>query len=134
MVNPRGCSPMAEPVVDAIAAALALGVYDCTDEYRLQAGCAQVLTAHGFTVDREVSLSAADRIDLLVGQIGIECKVDGSPSAVVRQVLRYLNAPQLAALVLVTGRASVGRMLPDRVTVAGRVKPIRVVETWRTSL
>lgn len=125
---------MVEVTADVIAASLSLGVYDCTDEYRLQDGCALVLAGRGFTVEREVALSAADRIDLLVGQIGIECKVDGSASAVVRQCLRYLNAPQIAALVLVTGRARVGRMLPDQVMVGGQVKPVRVVETWRTSL
>lgn len=134
MVSTRGEGPLDAVTVDAIATALALGVYDCTDEYRLQDGCAVVLAARGFAVEREVSLSRADRIDLLVGQIGIECKVDGSPSAVVRQCLRYLNVPRIAALVLVTGRASVGRLLPNRVTVAGRVKQLRVVETWRTSL
>ena len=120
--------------LDAVCAALGGGVFDCTDEYRLQAGCALLLASRGFEVHREVVLSPADRIDLLVGQIGIECKVDGSPSDVVRQCLRYLASARLAALVLVTGRARVGRMLPPSLLIAGRVKLIRVVETWKGSL
>lgn len=120
--------------LEEIVTALQAGRYDCTDEYRLQDGCAQVLTAAGYVVRREVSLSEADRIDLMVGQIGIECKVAGSPSAVVRQVIRYMQSPQVAALVLVTGRAAVGRMLRMSVTVNCQAKPVRVVETWRTSL
>ena len=121
-------------MLSGIAAALARGYYDCTDEYRLQAGCAQVLTAHGLTVEREVALSAASRIDLLVGQIGIECKVDGSPSDVVRQCLRYLLHDRIAGLVLVTARARLGRLLPPSVEIANRIKPILIVETWRSAL
>lgn len=120
--------------IDAVVAALAAYQFDCTDEYRLQAGVADALAFFGLDAEREVRLSAADRIDLLVGDIGIECKVVGSPSDVARQCLRYLHAPHVSGLVLVTGRASVGRMLPRSVVVQGVEKPIRVVETWRTSL
>lgn len=120
--------------IDAVVAALAAARFDCTDEYRLQAGCADALATFGFIAQREVRLSTADRIDLTVGTIGIECKVDGSPSEVARQCLRYLHAPQITGLVLVTGRASVGRFLPRVLVVQGVEKPLRVVETWRTSL
>ena len=36
--------------------------------------------------------------------VGIECKVAGTPSAVARQVERYLALPQIDALVLVSNR------------------------------
>jgi hypothetical protein len=120
--------------IDAIVLALAATRFDCTDEYRLQAGCADALATFGLIANREVRLSASDRIDLTVGTIGIECKVDGSPSDVARQCLRYLHSPKISGLVLVTGRASVARFLPRVLVVQGVEKPLRVVETWRSSL
>lgn len=55
---------------------------------------------------REVRLGGAGVIDVLVGDsVGIECKVDGSAAAVIRQVNRYARArPDLDGIVLVTNR------------------------------
>lgn len=54
---------------------------------------------------REVRLSARDRIDLLTAcGIGIECKVKGSPAAIVGQLLRYAESDQVKMLVLVTSK------------------------------
>ena len=58
------------------------------------------------TWDREVRLSASDRIDALVGPqgVGVEFKVDGARSAVIRQLGRYAKSERVAALLLVTTR------------------------------
>lgn len=54
---------------------------------------------------REVSLSTRDRIDVLTEcGIGIECKIKGSPSAIVSQLLRYAEHDRIKALILVTSK------------------------------
>ena len=55
---------------------------------------------------REVLLSAKDRIDFLSdgSHVGIECKVSGSRSAVLAQLVRYAEHAQVTALILVTSR------------------------------
>ena len=76
-------------------------------EEQLQAGVEWVLRRYGnFAVEREVTLVAGSRIDLLVeGAVGIECKIAGSNREVRNQLERYLQAG-LRGLVLVT---SLGR-------------------------
>jgi hypothetical protein len=54
--------------------------------------------------EREVKLNATDRIDFLVGTVGIECKVDGSKNAVASQLLRYAESDRISGLILVTIR------------------------------
>ena len=47
------------------------------------------------------------RIDFLAGAVGIECKVDGAPAAVARQVLRYCGSGMCDdGVLLVTTKAS----------------------------
>jgi RecB family endonuclease NucS len=63
----------------------------------------------GFGVQREIRLTSADRIDLLVTDpdgtpVGVEVKVTGSLIAVVRQLQRYAHSPDIDALVLATTR------------------------------
>lgn len=70
----------------------------------LQRGLADALTAAGMAVKREVRLNARDRIDLLVGTVGIEVKVAGDASRVERQLERYAQSDLVTALVLVTNR------------------------------
>jgi hypothetical protein len=98
--------------------------FDESSEDALQRGIAQVLSAAGASFTREVPLSPFDRIDFLVGQIGIECKIDGSLSALTRQLHRYAVADQVAALVVVTARARLAR-----VPISLHGKPIAVVAT-----
>lgn len=77
------------------------------DEADLQAEIAEALAAAGIAATREVPLSdGASRIDLLAWDVGIEVKIAGSTPAVRRQLARYAQCPEIAALVLVTVRAS----------------------------
>lgn len=98
-----------------------------TDEAPLQRRCGALLTAAGIPWAAEVRLSARDRIDLLggrTGRVGIECKVRGSPAAILAQLLRYAEAPEVGALVLVSTRSV---RLPD--TVGGKL--LMTVTCWQ---
>ena len=75
-----------------------------SEEEDLQEGIAAVLTAAGLDVQREVHLDERDRIDLLVGSIGIEVKVAGSAEDAFRQLARYARHPEIEHLVLVTSQ------------------------------
>lgn len=95
--------------------------YHFADERELQDGLAIVLAP--LDAQREVRFDAADRIDfLLPGGIGIEVKIDGSLSALTRQVHRYAQRDEITALIIVTSRRRLAQ-LPDAIN----GKPIRVV-------
>jgi len=66
---------------------------------------ADILRREGLVVETEVSLSATDRIDLLVEHVGIEVKVKGARRAVFAQLERYASHDRIGALVLATGAA-----------------------------
>jgi hypothetical protein len=74
------------------------------NEAELQDAIAEILTAAGAVVEREVRLTSYDRIDLLVGRVGIEVKVAGQPADVERQIRRYAESPLVDSLILVTTR------------------------------
>jgi hypothetical protein len=71
-------------------------------EAELQEGIARVLTERGLAFEREVKLAAADRIDFLVGTVGIEVKVDGPLSALTRQIYRYAKHDRIDGLLVVS--------------------------------
>lgn len=80
-------------------------------EEALQRGVETVLRRHsdnGF--GQEVRLTATDRIDFMVGRVGIECKTQGGVAAVIRQLFRYAQHPDVDALVLLTTRAQLARV------------------------
>lgn len=80
--------------------------YTYADETALQAGLAEALSLESLNAEREVRLSPRDRIDLLVGRVGIEVKVAGTVDGVLRQLNRYAGSDRVGALVLVTTRAT----------------------------
>ncbi|HEY6329737.1 MAG TPA: hypothetical protein VI756_10400 [Blastocatellia bacterium] len=73
------------------------------DEQALQRGLATVFQDQGIEFWREYDCSPKDRIDFVIGSIGLEVKVDGSRADVVRQLQRY--AQYFDALILVTTRS-----------------------------
>lgn len=85
--------------------ALASRTYDVTDEARVQAAIAGALDGAGLPHDREVAIDERSRIDFLVSAVGIEVKVDGASTAVLRQLARYVEHPRIRGLVLATTRA-----------------------------
>lgn len=72
------------------------------DEQELQEGLWLALTQNGYAPDREVVLGSDSRIDFMVGTIGIEVKIDGSETALIRQVHRYMYFAEIQGLVVVT--------------------------------
>ena len=101
--------------------------FNHTSEVELQDGVAEALGRHGIEYEREALLDGRDRIDFLVGDLGLEIKVDGSLSLVTRQVHRYLQCERVSGVVVLTSRQKHAN-LPE--TISG--KPVRVV--WVSSL
>lgn len=76
------------------------------NEDQLQAGIAAALTAAGIAHEREVRLTAHDRIDFLVERLGIEVKVGHPLASVIRQLHRYAQCEQIDELLLITNRCN----------------------------
>jgi hypothetical protein len=93
-----------------------------TKEWELQDALDTRIRSTFSEVTREASLNKQDRVDFLIGRVGVEVKIDGSPMTVARQLRRYMESDLLDALVLVTTRAK-HRVLPK--TLGG--KPLCVV-------
>lgn len=85
-----------------IMAALAAQPLTYTDEISLHGEISSVLTGAGIEHRREVPMGPRNRIDLLVGRIGIEVKVAGQVASVVRQLTRYAERDEIDSLILVT--------------------------------
>lgn len=92
----------AELVSAQVAAALGGLRFNFAAEADLQRGISERLVAAGLNVTAEVDLGDVGRIDFMVGDVGIEVKVDGSLSALTRQLHRYAQSDRVAALVVVT--------------------------------
>jgi hypothetical protein len=81
--------------------------YCVGSELDFHRGLDRVLDLHGIPFVREHNLGGDfGRIDFYLPEhrYGIELKVKGSPSEVLRQLHRYAQCPQIAALIFVTGR------------------------------
>jgi len=107
------------PDVEATLAALRNWSPRFAHESDLQLAVAERFTQAGISFEREVALSAIDRIDFLVGDIGVEVKIKGAENAIMRQLMRYAQSTRICALVVVTTRWTL--KLPE--TLHG--KPVR---------
>lgn len=76
--------------------------YDTTNEEALQAGIAVALEESGFRFTREVVLGPRDRIDFMIGDVGIEVKVGGGQTALIRQLHRYAQSQRVGRLLVVS--------------------------------
>ncbi|MHB8226260.1 MAG: hypothetical protein ACYDCV_12085 [Acidithiobacillus sp.] len=77
---------------------------DLSDEKRLQADLAVVLTNSGIQFTRELVLSARDIPDFLIeGGTTIECKLrPAQKTAVYRQLQRYASHTEVTSIILAT--------------------------------
>lgn len=101
-------------------------------EAHLQEDVATVLKVCGIKCRREFQLPGGP-IDFRTEQgIGIECKVDGSPAAVLRQLLRYAEEGenQIREVLLVTSKA--GHRWRDNLTLCS--KPFEILWIGANSL
>jgi hypothetical protein len=78
------------------------------DEVQRRIGTA--LQVQGIGHIREHRLDKANRIDFMVGTIGVEVKTGVGISAVIRQLHRYAEFATVSELVLVTTRATLARV------------------------
>lgn len=89
----------------AVKQALARYRMPVTPERALQDAVEKALRAEGFNPQREVT-RGDDRIDFLVGAVGIELKVKGSSGDVFRQLERYALWEDVTELLLVTSKGA----------------------------
>lgn len=99
--------------VGALMRALRNHQFNFNDEAELQRGIALALETEGIAFLPEHWLSSRDRIDFLVGVLGVEVKIKGVPNAVIRQVHRYAQIVAIEAVVVITGSMKVAAALPD---------------------
>jgi hypothetical protein len=97
------------------------------NEAALQQSIEDALAAAGLAYLREHRLGPADRIDFLVGGVGIEAKARYAKRAIYRQLERYAAHDVIASLILVTGTAM---GLPAEIN----GKPVYIVSTGRAAL
>jgi hypothetical protein len=92
----------ATEIMTKASAAIGAFGYSFSTEEELQAGLAKALDTSGISFRREVILSKRDRIDFMLdGGVGIEVKIDGSISALTRQLFRYADLPEINGLLVV---------------------------------
>ena len=115
----------------AVVSVLRRHRYNYSNEKDLQEGIEQALLKNMIPFEREkILVDKHGTIDFLIdGRIGLEIKIKGSPSSVARQLARYLDCSEVSELVLVTGRALLGRL-----PVVLRGKKLTVVNLWETFL
>lgn len=102
---------------ESICRALYNAKYHYHNEKELQRGVGMMLTSLNLEFEPEFPLTKRDRIDFLIGDLGIECKADDSSggtslAAVTRQLLRYAQSDQVKELILLT-TMSKHKNLPD---------------------
>lgn len=73
-------------------------------ELRLQNEIELILQQNGVQYLREHRFDPVDRIDFLVGDVGIECKIGGSRANVLSQLTRYAEQDAVSGLILVSTR------------------------------
>ena len=101
------------PEADAIAALLASFRFRARLEVDVQDSIAEILgAAYPDEVRREVELGKENRIDFLVGGVGLEVKTRGSATDVVRQAQRYVARSEIHSLIIASTRAQLLVDLP----------------------
>ena len=91
-------------MIAAVVQAIRAHRYRYANEDDLQEALYRMLRGEGFRPKREVRLAPRDRVDLMVGHVAIEVKVDGRLRDVELQLRRYADCRDVNALVLVTTR------------------------------
>jgi len=90
-----------EAIVDLIENARV----DLSTETLAQRGLARLFMDAGLDAKAEVRLSDRERIDFMIGRIGLEVKIGHPRRAILRQLERYAKSDEVDALILVTSVA-----------------------------
>lgn len=123
------------PLMHALVDLLRVGRFPLEDEKQTQNGIWRALTfaqsdgrlARSIKLEREVRI-AAGVIDFRADDIGIEVKIKGQPSAIVRQIKGYTAEPSISGIILITSKPV--PLCPTMI----REKPIVVVDMARAWL
>lgn len=110
--------------LEAVFKTLSRYRFSISNEADLQMALADTLADSGFQVKREVVLTPANRIDLLVnGHVGIEVKTAGSVKEVTRQLRRYAeHVDELGLVTMKRGHLQIAAIdfgVPFKVCLAG---------------
>jgi hypothetical protein len=100
---------------EAVLAALSRVRIAGSNERVCQDALEQALTAAGLEFRREEALGPADRIDFLVGDVGIEVKMQGSRGAIIRQLGRYAKHGEVRELILASSVRRILYSIPPEV-------------------
>lgn len=92
------------------------------DEGQLQAGIGELLRRSNIPFTPEYRLTPQDRIDFIVGHVGIEVKVASTAIEVTRQLYRYAASSEIDSLILVSTKSAHRGIWTE---IAG--KPVRIV-------
>jgi hypothetical protein len=98
-----------------------------SEEEKLRDAIAIALGPHAL---REAKVGEHERIDFLVGRIGIEAKIRGTRSDVTRQLFRYAESPDIDEIILVTTRYQHTVRAPTALL----GKPLTIVVCWGAML
>lgn len=109
-----------------VKAAIATFRFNFVTEEELHRGLAELFVLTGLQAEAEVVLAPGDRIDFLIESIGVEAKISGSATEILRQLQRYAASPRVSELVLVTRKLQHARQFPP--TVAGKPLHLAVLE------
>ena len=74
------------------------------DEYDYQTAIETILEAAGAGVLREERLGPHDRIDFLIGSVGVEVKTKGTVPGIIRQLGRYAKSDRVDDLILASSQ------------------------------
>jgi hypothetical protein len=121
--EPACSAPTSNVTAAQVRQALARYRMPVTPELALQDTVEKALRLEGLSFEREVR-RGADRIDFLVGSVGVELKVKGALSEVTRQLERYALWDEVTEVLLVTTRGHHLGMVP---TLNGKPVLVHVV-------
>lgn len=75
---------------------------DLSTEGAVQRGLARLFEAEGVAFEAEVVLAPSDRIDFLIGRVGVEVKIGHPRRAILRQLERYARSDRVDVILLVS--------------------------------
>jgi hypothetical protein len=101
---------MTEHTTEILCTIIGAVPYDIASEASLQQGIEKQLTAAGVAFTREVRLTQYDRVDFLIGRLGIEVKTGGGKSPLLRQLRRYAQSDLVDGLLVVTTAPSLAAL------------------------
>ena len=94
-------------VSDLLAHYQIMGVAESVVQNQIE----RALRQEGVSFEREVELAPGDRIDFMVGSIGIEVKTKGT-----RQLARYVSNDRVEGIILAATSRRILKSVPDEIT------------------